>query len=175
MTELAQFRQETRIWLEKNCPPEMRNPQGDHAEICWGGRDQDFRSETQQLWVQRLGEKGWTVPEWPREYGGGGLDRAQHKVLKEEMQALGCSNPLLSFGVSMLGPALLRYGTEEQKREYLPQIARAEIRWCQGYSEPNAGSDLASLQTKAEDQGDHYLVNGQESQNSGREPCAAVT
>ena len=83
------------------------------------------------------------------------------RVLKQEMQRIGARPPLTSFGISMLGPALLEYGTEEQKKHYLPQIARGEIRWCQGYSEPGAGSDLAGLQTKAEDKGDHWLVNGQ--------------
>jgi alkylation response protein AidB-like acyl-CoA dehydrogenase len=95
------------------------------------------------------------------EYGGGGLDREQVKVLREEMSRIRARSPLESFGISMLGPALLKFGSEEQKREHLPKICRGEIRWCQGYSEPNAGSDLASLATKAEDQGDHYLINGQ--------------
>jgi alkylation response protein AidB-like acyl-CoA dehydrogenase len=108
-----------------------------------------------------MASRGWTVPDWPKEYGGGGLPAAETKILKEEMVALGCRPPLTSFGISMLGPALLKYGTEEQKKHYLTQIARGEIRWCQGYSEPGAGSDLAGLQTKAEDKGDHYLVNGQ--------------
>jgi acyl-CoA dehydrogenase len=101
------------------------------------------------------------VPDWPKEYGGGGLSPAEAKVLKEEMRALGCRPPLTSFGISMLGPALLKYGNEEQKKRFLTEIARGDIRWCQGYSEPGAGSDLAGLQTKAEDRGDHYLVNGQ--------------
>jgi alkylation response protein AidB-like acyl-CoA dehydrogenase len=108
-----------------------------------------------------MAAKGWTVPDWPKEYGGGGLSPPEAKVLKEEMQALGCRPPLTSFGISMLGPALLKYGNEEQKKRFLTEIARGEIRWCQGYSEPGAGSDLAGLQTKAEDKGDHYLVNGQ--------------
>jgi alkylation response protein AidB-like acyl-CoA dehydrogenase len=106
-------------------------------------------------------DKGWTVPEWPKEYGGGGLNAGEAKVLREEMAAVGARSPLSSFGIWMLGPALLKYGSEEQKREYLPQIVRGKIRWCQGYSEPNAGSDLASLATKAEDKGGHFLVNGQ--------------
>jgi alkylation response protein AidB-like acyl-CoA dehydrogenase len=108
-----------------------------------------------------MASRGWTVPDWPKEYGGGGLSAAETKILKEEMASLGCRPPLTSFGISMLGPALLKYGTEEQKKKYLTEIARGEIRWCQGYSEPGAGSDLAGLQTKAEDKGDHYLVNGQ--------------
>jgi len=108
-----------------------------------------------------MGEKGWTTPEWPAEYGGGGLDRDQAKVLREEMSRVNARPALESFGIWMLGPALLKYGSEEKKHHYLPQIIRGEIRWCQGYSEPNAGSDLASLMTKCEDKGDYYLVNGQ--------------
>jgi acyl-CoA dehydrogenase len=108
-----------------------------------------------------MGERGWTVPDWPRQYGGGGLSVDETKILREEMARLKCRNPLNSFGISMLGPALLKYGSEAQKLEHLPKIARGEIRWCQGYSEPNAGSDLAGLMTSAEDKGDHFLVNGQ--------------
>ena len=108
-----------------------------------------------------MGERGWTGPDWPSAYGGGGLSPAETKVLREEMAAIRARNPLNSFGISMLGPALLQYGTEEQKLDYLPKIARGEIRWCQGYSEPNAGSDLAGLQTSAVPDGDDYLVNGQ--------------
>jgi alkylation response protein AidB-like acyl-CoA dehydrogenase len=107
-----------------------------------------------------MAAKGWTVPGWPREYGGSGLSPDEVKVLRQEMRAIGCRSPLDSFGIWMLGPALLKYGSEEQKREHLPKIARGEIRWCQGYSEPGAGSDLASLQTRAELQGDHFVVNG---------------
>ena len=130
-------------------------------DACWGGRRMRFQSDAQRVWLERMGAKGWTAPEWPRDYGGGGLSRDEAKVLRQEMQALNCRPPLLSFGIWMLGPALLKYGSEEQKRDYLPQIARGEIRWCQGYSEPNAGSDLASLQTRADDHGDHFVVNGQ--------------
>ena len=155
------FRQQTRDWLLINCPPEMRQPMRGDDDAVWGGRNARFQSDAQRLWLQRMGEKRWTVPTWPREYGGGGLDAAQAKVLQQEMRALGCRPALWSFGIWMLGPALLRYGSHEQKLEHLPKIARGEIRWCQGYSEPNAGSDLASLATKAEDAGDHFVVNGQ--------------
>ncbi|MHA7684804.1 acyl-CoA dehydrogenase family protein [Cupriavidus sp. PET2-C1] len=161
MDDLETFRQEVRAWLEAQCPPEMRQPVRNEDDICWGGRKFRFQSEAQRLWLARMGEKGWTVPEWPREYGGGGLSREQAKVLRQEMQALGCRVPLQSFGIWMLGPALLRFGSEAQKREHLPRIARGEIRWCQGYSEPNAGSDLASLQTRADERDDHFVVNGQ--------------
>lgn len=161
MDELLAFRQEVRAWLEEYCPPEMRLPMAGDDEITWGGRKMAFKSEAQRTWLERMAAKGWTVPEWPVEYGGGGLSREQAKVLRQEMASLGCRVPLQSFGIWMLGPALLKYGSEEQKREHLPPIARGEIRWCQGYSEPNAGSDLASLQTRAEDRGDHFVVNGQ--------------
>jgi alkylation response protein AidB-like acyl-CoA dehydrogenase len=161
MSDLDTFRQETRDWLEANCPAEMRLPMRDESDAVWGGRKASFKSEAQKLWLERMAERGWTVPDWPREYGGGGLSPAETKLLRQEMARIGARNPLMSFGISMLGPALLKYGSEEQKKRFLPEIARGEIRWCQGYSEPNAGSDLASLQTKCEDKGDHWLVNGQ--------------
>src|SRR5674476_437525 len=159
--EIAQFRKQTRAWLEANCPAGMRQPMTSADDACWGGRLWKFASDAQRLWLERMGERGWTVPTWPREYGGGGLSNDEAKVLAQEMQALGCRPPLVSFGIWMLGPALLKFGTLEQKLEHLPKIARGEIRWCQGYSEPNAGSDLASLATRADDQGDHFIVNGQ--------------
>jgi acyl-CoA dehydrogenase len=161
MTDLDQFRTETRAWLEANCPESMRQPVRSEKDATWGGRNPKFAHPDQKLWMDRMGERGWTVPDWPKQYGGGGLSAAEAKILREEMARLKCRNPLNSFGISMLGPALLRYGTEEQKLEHLPRIARGEIRWCQGYSEPNAGSDLAGLTTSAEDMGDHFLVNGQ--------------
>jgi alkylation response protein AidB-like acyl-CoA dehydrogenase len=161
MSDLETFRIQTRAWLEANCPADMRTPPKSEEDMCWGGRNWVFKSEGQRLWLERMAARGWTAPEWPRVYGGGGLTREEAKALRAEMRALGCRSPLDSFGIWMLGPALLRYGSEEQKKHYLPQIVRGEIRWCQGYSEPNAGSDLASLQTRAEDKGDHFLVNGQ--------------
>ena len=161
MTELDGFRSDTRAWLEANCPAKMRKPIRSEADICWGGRNWTFQSGAQKQWLEVMAERGWTVPDWPTDYGGGGLSAAEARVLKEEMQRIGARPPLTSFGISMLGPALLKFGTEEQKRHYLPKIACGEIRWCQGYSEPGAGSDLAGLQTKADDEGDHWLVNGQ--------------
>jgi len=160
VADLEAFRAETRAWLEANCPPEMRQPIRDDDDVCWGGRNVKFKNEAQKLWLDRMAAKGWTVPEWPTQYGGGGLSRAEAKVLGEEMRRIKARPPLSSFGIWMLGPALLKYGNEAQKLEHLPKIARGEIRWCQGYSEPGAGSDLASLRTSAEDKGDHYLVNG---------------
>ena len=161
MADLDQFRADTRAWLRTNCPPEMMRPVKSEADACWGGRHWTFQSDGQRQWLEAMAGRGWTVPDWPTEYGGGGLSPAESKVLREELRAIGARSPLSSFGISMLGPALMKYGTEEQKKRYLPEIARGEIRWCQGYSEPGAGSDLAGLQTKAEDAGDHWLVNGQ--------------
>jgi alkylation response protein AidB-like acyl-CoA dehydrogenase len=161
MDDAEGFRAEAREWLQANCPPEMRTPIRSEADLCWGGRNWTFQSDAQRQWLEAMAARGWTVPDWPKDYGGGGLSGEETRVLKQEMQRTGARSPLTSFGISMLGPALLKFGTEEQKKHYLPQIARGEIRWCQGYSEPGAGSDLAGLQTKAEDQGDHWLVNGQ--------------
>ena len=160
LLDLDTFRMETRAWLEAHCPPEMRQPVRSEKDACWGGRNPDFQPG-QKEWMDAMASRGWTVPDWPEAYGGGGLSPAETKVLREEMAAIKARNPLNSFGISMLGPALLKYGTEEQKLDYRPKIARGEIRWCQGYSEPNAGSDLASLATSAEDAGDHYVINGQ--------------
>ena len=166
MTDIDTFRERTRAWLEENCPPEMREPVRSDTDVCWGGRNFKPSSPAQKDWLDRMGARSWTVPDWPTAYGGGGLSPAETKVLREEMRRIAARNPLNSFGISMLGPALLKYGSEEQKLEYLPRIARGEIRWCQGYSEPNAGSDLASLATSAEDAGDHYVVNGQKVRTS---------
>ncbi|MCP5199793.1 MAG: acyl-CoA dehydrogenase family protein [Gammaproteobacteria bacterium] len=160
MQALEEFRAEARAWLEENCPPAMRTPLPDEERV-WGGRKATFKNPDSKLWLERVAARGWTVPTWPVEYGGAGLDADQAQVLREEMARLKCRQPLASFGIWMLGPVLLKYGSEAQKREHLPKIARGEIRWCQGYSEPGAGSDLASLKTRCEDQGDHYLINGQ--------------
>jgi len=159
--ELERFRSLAAAWLEANCPAQMRGPPSGEEDVCWGGRRARFASGAQQLWLERMVAKGWTVPEWPQQYGGAGLDPQRARILREEMCRLGCRAPLMSFGISMLAPALLKFASEAQRREHLPRIARGEIRWCQGYSEPGAGSDLASLATRAEDRGDHFRVNGQ--------------
>ena len=161
MSDLEQFRQETRSWLEENCPQSMRVPVLGFEGLYNGGRNPEIDHPDQKLWCDRMAAKGWTVPHWPAEYGGGGLNSEQAKILGQEMWHIGARRALDSFGISMLGPALLEFGSEAQKLEHLPKIVRGEIRWCQGYSEPGAGSDLASLQTKADDHGDHYIVNGQ--------------
>ena len=161
MADLEAFRAETRAWLEANCPAEMREPVQGEDDVYWGGRNASFKSEAQKAWFEACRDKGYTVPAWPKEYGGAGLSPAEAKVLREEMARIGARPPLSSFGIWMLGPALLHFGTEEQKKKYLNEIARGEIRWCQGYSEPGSGSDLVSLQTFGEDKGDHWVVNGQ--------------
>ncbi len=170
MADLDTFRQETRDWLAANCPAEMRRPIANDADIVWGGRHAELTSP-QRAWLDAMGARGWTVPEWPREYGGGGLTKDEAKVLAQEMRRIGARVPLASFGIWMLGPALLKYGSEAQKREHLPRIARGEIRWCQGYSEPGAGSDLASLRTSAVIDGDDYVVNGQKVWTSYADQC----
>ncbi|WP_454643793.1 acyl-CoA dehydrogenase family protein [Bradyrhizobium liaoningense] len=154
-----EFRSEVAGWLEANCPPEMRAAPLE-TERCWGGRKWRFQSEAQKVWLERMAKRGWTAPQWPTIYGGGGLDDEQAAILRAELERLGCRSPLESLGIWMLGPALLKFGSEEQKRRHLPAIVRGEIRWCQGYSEPEAGSDLASLKTQATDCGDHFVISG---------------
>jgi acyl-CoA dehydrogenase len=160
MADLETFRSEVRTWLAENCPPEKRGPMREE-DHCFGGRDWHFTSDAQRIWLERMAARGWTAPEWPTDYAGGGLSGAEGAILREEMARIEAHPPLTSLGIWMLGPALLRFGTEAQKQQYLPGIVRGEIRWCQGYSEPNAGSDLVSLQTKAELVGDEFIVNGQ--------------
>jgi alkylation response protein AidB-like acyl-CoA dehydrogenase len=161
--DLEQFRIETRAWLAENCPPGARGP----GEISNGSTKIEIKDADTRLWLQLMAEKGWTVPNWPKKYGGGGLDTAEYVVLLEEMKAIGARPALSSFGTSMIGPTLLEFGTEEQKLRHLPRIAGAEVEWCQGYSEPGAGSDLASLQTRAELDGDNYVINGSKIWTSG--------
>nr|WP_321509442.1 acyl-CoA dehydrogenase family protein [uncultured Hyphomonas sp.] len=158
--ELETFRAETRAWLEENCPPSMRTPMKDD-EIVWGGKREKFKNPESKVWLERMAEKGWTAPQWPKKYGGGGLSPAEARVLQQEMSRIKARQPLFSFGLWMFGPALLEFGNEEQKMRFIPDIVHGRTRWCQGYSEPGAGSDLADLQTRCEDKGDHYLINGQ--------------
>jgi alkylation response protein AidB-like acyl-CoA dehydrogenase len=154
------FRTVTRRWLEENCPPAMRTPPAESDDGVWGGTKSPPVDPDARAWLDRMAARGLTAPTWPREYGGAGLTAEQAGILREEMRSLGCRPPLKSLGLWMLGPALLQYGTEAQKREHLPRIARGEVRWCQGYSEPEAGSDLAGLRTRAVLEGDTYVVDG---------------
>ena len=166
MTDLQTFRQDTRAWLAANCPASMRSPMVPGEEVGGGNKRRSSNPDA-YIWLQRMAAKGWTVPTWPAAYGGAGLDKTQFLILLEELQAIQARPPLGGMGVTMLGPTLLEYGTDDQKLRHLPPIARGETAWCQGYSEPGAGSDLASLQTKAEDKGDYYLVNGSKIWTSG--------
>ncbi len=159
MEELDQFRDQVRTWLDSNCPASQRTPPS-RGEQYWGGRNGVFPSEDARLWFERMRDQRWIVPDWPLEYGGAGLSEEHSRIIEKEMKRLGCRKPLLSLGIWMLGPALLEFGSDFQKDQALTAIAEGRIRWCQGYSEPGAGSDLASLQTRAEDCGDHFLVNG---------------
>ena len=166
MSELSEFRSETRAWLEENCPASMRTPMVED-EMVNGGSKRRSTNPDSYVWLDRMADKGWTVPNWPKEYGGAGLGKDEYVVLLEEMARINARSPLQGMGVTMIGPTLLEFGNDDQKQRHLPQIANGEIRWCQGYSEPGAGSDLASLQTRAEDKGDYFLINGQKIWTSG--------
>jgi alkylation response protein AidB-like acyl-CoA dehydrogenase len=158
-SDLEMFRSEARAWLETNCPPSMRTPMPEH-EFPWGGRNASYPNPDTQVWLDRMVAKRWTAPMWPTEYGGAGLSPEHAQILDEELQRINARPPLFSFGLWMLGPVLMEFGNDEQKRRFLPPIARGEIRWSQGYSEPGAGSDLASLKARADLQGDHFVING---------------
>ena len=166
MSTADAFRKETRDWLEAKCPPSMRWPAGAaggglDGELVWGGRKQTYEDPAAKQWLDLMAGRGWTAPTWPHDYGGGGLDKDETKVLSQEMAALRIKPPLIGFGLTMIGPLLLEHGSEEQKKLFLPPICRGEVRWCQGYSEPGAGSDLAGLQTRATLDGENWVVNGQ--------------
>ena len=158
------FRGEARDWLADNCPQSLREGLGGYTA---GGRKAVYANPDTKLWLDRMAERGWTAPTWPQAYGGGGLDVEQHAVLDEEMRRINAPAPLAGHGLTMIGPAILEFGTEAQCLEHLPPIARGDIRWCQGYSEPGAGSDLAGLQMRAEEDGDDYVVNGSKIWTSG--------
>jgi len=156
------FRQEIRSWIKENCPESCRGP----GEVPGGGTKVRM-TDDQQTWIERTASEGLTVPTWPTEYGGAGFSKDQYIVFLDEMRRLGARTPVAGMGTSMIGPTLLEFGTEEQKLAHLPNIARGEVWWCQGYSEPSSGSDLASLRTRAEDNGDHFVINGQKIWTSG--------
>lgn len=160
-----EFRASTRTWIEENFPPSIAG----RAMGLEGEADEATKADF-DLWRQRLADKGWGAPTWPQTYGGAGLGHPEAKIISQEMAKLGAFNPIplmAGMGVTMVGPTVLEYGTEEQKLKHLPGIASGEVRWCLGLSEPGAGSDLASLQTKAEDDGDTYKINGQKTWTSG--------
>jgi len=159
--DLDAFRSDVRGWLEANYPAELADPKAKtDPEAVWGGRRFAGSSDPQIVWMQRMAAKGWTTPTWPKEYGGGGLSPAEARVLEQELARIKARPAVLAFGIWMLGPVLLEYANEDQKKTHLARITKGEVRWCQGYSEPGAGSDLAALATKCEDKGDHWLING---------------
>lgn len=161
MGHLDTFRAETRAWLEENAPKSLRGTRKGRFDGFWGGKNNPEKNPDVLLWRDRMLERGWTAPMWPKEYGGAGLSRDEAEILEELLEAFKLPPPVVGFGLTMIGPTLLDYGNEEQKREHLPKICSGEIRWCQGYSEPNAGSDLASLQTRGTVEGDTMVVHGQ--------------
>jgi len=161
MSDLEAFRAEIAAWLDENGPQSIRGLPISELTGTWGGKRETYPNPDTKRWLDVCAEKGLTAPTWPREYGGGGLSNAQAKVLSQELARLKLPAPLIGFGLTMIGPTLLRFGSEEQKLEHLPRITRGEIRWCQGYSEPGSGSDLASLQTKAVREGDEFVISGQ--------------
>lgn len=156
---LDKFRQEVRAWLEENCPPEMRTPTPEGG-IVWVGSKIQFDSEPQRLWYERMRDKRWFAPTWPVEYGGGGLSKAEAQILEREMTRLKCRLPMVNLGIWMIGPIILEFGTEEQRRQHIPAMCSGAASWCQGFSEPNAGSDLASLKMRADRDGDAFVLNG---------------
>ena len=160
--ELEEFRGQARAWLEANFPASLK------GKASLAATEVTTTNAELKAWRKAIGLKGWATPTWPAEYGGGGLSPQQARVLTQEMGKIGAFNPLMfGMGVTMIGPTILDYGTEAQKKQHIPPIVRGEVQWCVGYSEPGAGSDLASLQMKCEDVGDHYLINGQKTWTSG--------
>ncbi len=146
------FRQDVRAFIEEHYTAEMR---ARHARSKHGYIDKDSHVK----WQKSLAGKGWLAPNWPKEYGGPGFTASQKYIFDVEMGRAGVPHTV-PFGPTMVAPVIMKFGTPEQKKRFLPDILATNVLWCQGYSEPGAGSDLASLQTKAENKGDHYLVNG---------------
>jgi alkylation response protein AidB-like acyl-CoA dehydrogenase len=161
-SELEAFRAQARSWIEAHFPKSLKGKDALSFMEGFGSKDPDFLT-----WKKAMGEKGWGIATWPAAWGGGGLSKAQGRVLNQELARAGAFNPIGGMGVGMFGPTLLEYGNDEQKKKHMPGIAHGTVRWCQGYSEPGAGSDLASLRTQAVDKGDHFLVNGQKIWTSG--------
>ncbi|MFT5693350.1 MAG: alkylation response protein AidB-like acyl-CoA dehydrogenase [Oceanicoccus sp.] len=160
--DLETFRSETREWLEENCPQSMRN-----RTFNFEDAHEVYSTDDAKIWLKRMAARGWTAPTWPKEYGGAGFDYETNRVFQEEMAAIKALPGSTGMGLAMIGPTLLEYGTEDQKMRHLPKIVSGEVTWCQGYSEPGSGSDLASLQTKAVLDGDQFVINGQKIWTSG--------
>ncbi len=160
--DLEALRSEARTWIEANFPADLKGRPNPMMR-----EERSTPSAFQEAWRKAMGEKGWGVPTWPAQYGGGGLSAAEGRIIQQELARAGAYNPIGGMGVMMFGPTLLEYGTEAQKQEHIPKIVKGEVQWCQGFSEPGAGSDLAALSTKCEDKGDHFLINGQKIWTSG--------
>lgn len=159
---LDTFRAETREWLEANCPQSMRN-----NPFHFEDAHEVYSTDDAVVWRDRMAAKGWTAPTWPKAYGGGGMDYDTHRVFQEEMAAIKALPGATGMGLAMIGPTLMEYGTEEQRQRHIPKIVTGEVTWCQGYSEPGSGSDLASLQTKAVLKDGKFVLNGQKIWTSG--------
>ena len=167
MSELKAFRAEALAWVREHAPKSLWGTSGSGPfEGYWGGLKCEETDPDLLRWRDLGVEKGWTAPAWPKEYGGGGLSREQEEIIHAEMKAIGVPRPVAGQGLAMFGPVLLKYGNDAQHAQHLPGIVRGEVRWCQGYSEPNAGSDLANLQLKAERDGDEFVLNGQKTWTS---------
>ncbi len=164
--EKEEFRLETRTWLQTNCPEGVKGP----GQTAWGSSKIVLERDV-ALWLERMSERGWTVPTWPKEYGGADLENDLYPILIQELMAIGARTPLTGRGVNYIGPTILELGTDEQKKKWLPGISRGEGGWAMGYSEPGAGSDLASLSTRAEKAGDEYLINGRKTWTSDAMDC----
>ncbi len=163
---IAAVRRELRAWIEGNAPAGLRGTATTPFQGFWGGSTAAFESADQQAWFERCLARGWTAPTWPRAYGGADMPWDHYRVFKEELARLGLPLPLVGFGLTMIGPILLAEGTDAQRQRHLPDIVRGRARWCQGYSEPGAGSDLAALSTRAVPEGEDLVVDGQKTWTS---------
>ena len=166
MGTLEDFRTETRTWLEQNCPDGAKGA----GQTPLGSKSIELEPDV-RTWLDRMAKKGWTVPTWPVEYGGAALNNEEYKILIEELNRVGARTPLTGRGVNYIGPTILEFGTNEQKARWLPICARGDGAWAMGYSEPGAGSDLASLATKAVKEGDNYIINGRKTWTSDAVDC----
>ena len=155
MANLEEFRKETRDWIETNCPIGVRGS----GPVPWGSTKVKLDDASRE-WLERMASRGWTVPSWPTKYGGAGLSSEQYKILIDELKRINARPPLTGRGVNYIGPTLLELGSDDQKARWLPGIAKGQGGWAMGYSEPGAGSDLASLSMRATRRGDHYILNG---------------
>jgi acyl-CoA dehydrogenase len=166
MSQIEDFRADTRAWLEENCPVGARGT----GQIPFGSSKIELEPDV-RTWLERMAERGWTVPTWPRDFGGAELERDEYTVLIDELKRINARTPLTGRGVNYIGPTILELGSDDQKARWLPGIARGEGAWAMGYSEPGAGSDLASLSARAELQGDHYVLNGRKTWTSDAMDC----